>query len=222
MLNGKKLSDEEQQVYKDKNTELMEKWKEEMENYTPSAEYAATAKTIANQKSATKKATKDPNAPKKPMTAFFAFMGDERENIQKDNPGIAHTEIAKKGGEMWKALSADEKKNYEDNYKTAMVKWKVDNQEYQETDGAKAFQKNARTVDIGKLMKSKSSSKTTKSNSVSKSGSSKAKSPKATKVVGASVKSKEFVSDSSSSDEEKEDNKKKEESVSSASESDSE
>ena len=151
-------------------------------------------------------------------------MGDERENIQKDNPGIAHTEIAKKGGEMWKALSADEKKNYEDNYKTAMVKWKVDNQEYQETDGAKAFQKNARTVDIGKVMKSKSksSSKTTKSSSVSKSGSSKAKSPKATKVVGASVKSKEFVSDSSSSDEEKEDNKKKEESVSSASESDSE
>ena len=35
----KKLSDEEQQVYKDKNTELMEKWKEEMKNYTPSAEY---------------------------------------------------------------------------------------------------------------------------------------------------------------------------------------
>jgi len=227
----KALSEDKQQEYKNKNAELMDEWKEQMKNYTPSAEYAATAKTVAKSN----KALKDPNAPKKPMTAFFAFMGDERENIQKDNPGIAHTEIAKKGGEMWKALSAEEKKSYEEKYKTAMVKWKVDNQEYQETDGAKAFQKQARTVDIGKVMKSKSSSKSvskTKSSSGSKSGSgSKPKSPKSTKTVGGSVKSKEFVSDSSSSEEEKEDKndkqgkkskkKEEEESGSSASESDS-
>ena len=55
------------------------------------------------------------------MTAFFAFMNDERENVQKDNPGMAHTGIAKIVGEMWKALSAENKKIYVDNNKMAMV-----------------------------------------------------------------------------------------------------
>ena len=88
------------------------------------------------------------------MTAFFAFMNDERENVQKDNPGMAHTGIAKIVGEMWKALSAENKKIYVDNNKMAMVQWKVDKQEYSKTDVAKAFHRNVRTVNIIKVIES--------------------------------------------------------------------
>lgn len=32
------------------------------------------------------------------------WLNDTRESIKKDNPGIKVTEIAKKGGEMWREL----------------------------------------------------------------------------------------------------------------------
>ncbi|ALC42119.1 Ssrp [Drosophila busckii] len=47
---------------------------------------------------------KDSNRPKRATTAFMLWLNDTRETIKRDNPGIKVTEIAKKGGEMWKEL----------------------------------------------------------------------------------------------------------------------
>lgn len=38
------------------------------------------------------------------MTAFMLWLNDTREQIKQDNPGIKVTEIAKKGGEMWREM----------------------------------------------------------------------------------------------------------------------
>lgn len=32
------------------------------------------------------------------------WLNDTRESIKKDNPGISITDVAKKGGELWKEL----------------------------------------------------------------------------------------------------------------------
>ncbi|KAH8375274.1 FACT complex subunit Ssrp1 [Drosophila serrata] len=58
------------------------------------------------EKERTKKATKkkDTGKPKRATTAFMLWLNDTRESIKRDNPGIKVTEIAKKGGEMWKEL----------------------------------------------------------------------------------------------------------------------
>lgn len=32
------------------------------------------------------------------------WLNDSREQIKKDNPGISITEVAKKGGELWREL----------------------------------------------------------------------------------------------------------------------
>ncbi|XP_037715990.1 FACT complex subunit Ssrp1 [Drosophila subpulchrella] len=83
------------------------------------------------EKERTKKATKkkDTGKPKRATTAFMLWLNDTRESIKKDNPGIKVTEIAKKGGEMWKELkdkskweeaAAKDKQRYHDemrNYK---------------------------------------------------------------------------------------------------------
>ena len=151
--------------------------------------YLATAKTVKTKG----KAAKDPNAPKRPQTAFFIFSAEKRDTIKTDNPGIAHTQIAVKAGEMWKALDADEKKEYEDKYKSQMAQWKIDSQEYAKTDQAKAFQNSQKSATPAK--------KSRPTKSVSKS-----KSPKTSSrgVTSNAVKSKEFVSDSdSSSDDDK-------------------
>jgi len=50
------------------------------------------------------KKEKDENRPKRPPTAFMLYLNANREKIKSDNPGIAITDIAKKGGEMWRDL----------------------------------------------------------------------------------------------------------------------
>uniref|UniRef100_A0A3Q1B3S6 High mobility group protein B2 n=1 Tax=Amphiprion ocellaris TaxID=80972 RepID=A0A3Q1B3S6_AMPOC len=58
------------------------------------------------------KKKKDPNAPKRPPSAFFVFCSDHRSTIKEENPGISIGDIAKKLGELW-AKAAKLKEKYE-------------------------------------------------------------------------------------------------------------
>lgn len=42
--------------------------------------------------------------PKRPLSAYMIWLNSERESIKKEFPGIKVTEIAKKGGELWRAM----------------------------------------------------------------------------------------------------------------------
>lgn len=55
------------------------------------------------------KGHKDPNAPKRPQTAYFQWLNENREMIKKDNPGIRITEISKEAGRLWKLVSDADK-----------------------------------------------------------------------------------------------------------------
>ncbi|KAM9362530.1 high mobility group protein B2a [Symphorus nematophorus] len=59
-----------------------------------------------------KKKKKDPNAPKRPPSAFFVFCSDHRPRIKEENPGISIGEIAKKLGELWATQSPKDKAPY--------------------------------------------------------------------------------------------------------------
>nr|AFM85784.1 high mobility group protein [Callorhinchus milii] len=61
-----------------------------------------------------KKKKKDPNAPKRPPSAFFIFCSDHRPRIRGENPGISIGDVAKKMGELWSGLTAKDKKPYEE------------------------------------------------------------------------------------------------------------
>ncbi|KAG6601973.1 High mobility group B protein 7, partial [Cucurbita argyrosperma subsp. sororia] len=62
-----------------------------------------------------KKKDKDPNAPKRPPTAFFIFMEDFRKSFKEANPDSKGVkEVAKEGGEKWKSMTDEEKKPYQD------------------------------------------------------------------------------------------------------------
>lgn len=76
------------------------------------------------------KKEKDENKPKRPPTAFMLYLNANREKIKSDNPGIAVTDIAKKGGEMWRDLK--DKSEWEskasklkEDYAKAMKEYKV-------------------------------------------------------------------------------------------------
>lgn len=42
--------------------------------------------------------------PKRPLSAYMLWLNDNREQIKRENPGIKVTEVAKKGGELWRGL----------------------------------------------------------------------------------------------------------------------
>ena len=48
---------------------------------------------------------KDPDAPKKPLTAYMVWLQENRAAIKDKHPGISLIDIAKKAGEMWKEVA---------------------------------------------------------------------------------------------------------------------
>uniref|UniRef100_A0A0G4G6D6 Fe2OG dioxygenase domain-containing protein n=1 Tax=Chromera velia CCMP2878 TaxID=1169474 RepID=A0A0G4G6D6_9ALVE len=64
----------------------------------------------------TTKVKKDPNAPKRPRSAYILFTADKRAEIIKKKPEMAKaiTEIAKMCGEAWKKIGDKDKKKYQD------------------------------------------------------------------------------------------------------------
>ncbi|CAG8460702.1 11657_t:CDS:2 [Acaulospora colombiana] len=59
---------------------------------------------------------KDPNAPKRPNTAYILFSNEIRAETKADNPHANQKEIVTLIGQKWKALSREQKKVYEDRY----------------------------------------------------------------------------------------------------------
>lgn len=55
----------------------------------------------------------DPDAPKKPQSAYFMYANDVRASIKSENPEMKITEISKVIGAQWKELSEKEKSKYE-------------------------------------------------------------------------------------------------------------
>ena len=71
---------------------------------------AKAAKSPKKVKKAKK--VKDPNAPKRNLSAYFFFMNDQRPKVVKSNPDLKVTEVGKKLGELWRAMSDSEKAPY--------------------------------------------------------------------------------------------------------------
>jgi hypothetical protein len=78
-----------------------------------------------------KRAKKDPSAPKRSMSAFLFFSQGRRSQIKAKNPEMKNTEISKMLGNLWRNCPDDDRRPYvekekieRDKYKIAMAKWK--------------------------------------------------------------------------------------------------
>uniref|UniRef100_A0A671KZZ9 High mobility group protein B2 n=1 Tax=Sinocyclocheilus anshuiensis TaxID=1608454 RepID=A0A671KZZ9_9TELE len=107
----KTMSAKEKGKFEDMAKQDKLRYEREMKNYIP-------------PKGEKRRRFKDPNAPKRPPSAFFIFCGDYRPKIKGENPGLSIGDIAKKLGEMWNSSSAEVKQPYEK--KAAKLKEKYD------------------------------------------------------------------------------------------------
>ncbi|KAL1892687.1 Non-histone chromosomal protein 6 [Ceratocystis pirilliformis] len=56
---------------------------------------------------------KDPNAPKRGLSAYMFFANEQRDNVREENPGISFGQVGKLLGERWKALNEKQRIPYE-------------------------------------------------------------------------------------------------------------
>ncbi|RKP09194.1 Nhp6bp [Thamnocephalis sphaerospora] len=55
---------------------------------------------------------KDPNAPKRALSAYMFFATDNRPRVKEENPDAQFGEIGKILGKEWKAMDEKDKKEY--------------------------------------------------------------------------------------------------------------
>ncbi|CAL9731348.1 high mobility group protein 1 [Monosporozyma unispora] len=92
---------------------------------------------VAPTKPAKKKVERDPNAPKKPLTVFFAYSAYVRQELRDARakaglPPLSSTEITQEISKKWKELSDDEKAKWKVAYHVELEHYQKAKSEYLE------------------------------------------------------------------------------------------
>jgi len=99
------------------------------------------AKGKAARKGKKEKKVKDPNAPKRPMSAYFLFMNAYRPKVKKENPDFGIGDIAKELGRQWAEIAPAEKSKFDKEAAIAKKKWEAEKAAYLKKGGGKAAAK---------------------------------------------------------------------------------
>ncbi|AQZ11395.1 HMO1 (YDR174W) [Zygosaccharomyces parabailii] len=84
-----------------------------------------------------KRAERDPNAPKKPLTVFFAYSAFVRQELRDSRqraglPPLSSTEITQEISKKWKELSDAEKEKWKQAYSVELEHYQLEKQKYLE------------------------------------------------------------------------------------------
>lgn len=98
---------------------------------------------------------KDPNSPKKPIPAYFAFSNERRQEVKNNNPTAANGDISRILSKMWKESPEDIRKKYQDNeaedraaYNEKMKEWKAGSKEREAKRAVQEAEEAARKAQI--------------------------------------------------------------------------
>lgn len=101
----KTMSDKEKKRFHEMADRDKKRYENEMSSYIP-----PKGQQIRGRK---RKQKKDPNAPKRALSAFFWFCNDERGKVKSANPGYGIGDIAKELGRKWGETGDTQKGKYE-------------------------------------------------------------------------------------------------------------
>ncbi|KAK4207323.1 High mobility group box domain containing protein [Rhypophila sp. PSN 637] len=96
---------------------------------------AAVARGKTATKEKTRRTKKDPNAPKRGLSAYMFFANEQRENVREENPGVSFGEVGKILGQRWKALSEKQRMPYEAKAAADKKRYEDEKQAYNADDG---------------------------------------------------------------------------------------
>lgn len=129
----RELSKEERAKWEDMAKEDRARYEEERKNYRGPWKVAVS-----------KKPYKDPNAPKRPMSAFLMYSNSRRAAVKKENPEFSNGEISRLLSEMWRQASDEDRQKYikeefelRTKYKENMAIWRKEAEEKEKERAAK-------------------------------------------------------------------------------------
>jgi high mobility group protein B1 len=99
----KTMSDKEKKRFHDMAEKDKKRYEGEMAGWEPPK----------GEKGKKRKRVKDPNAPKRALSAFFWFCNDERPKVKATMPDSTVGDVAKELGKRWNTISGSEKSKYE-------------------------------------------------------------------------------------------------------------
>ncbi|EDO41032.1 predicted protein, partial [Nematostella vectensis] len=86
-----------------------------------------------------KKAHKDVNAPKAPLTGYVRFLNEHREKVRSENPDLPFHEVTRILGNMWSQLPTPQKQLFLEEAEKDKERYMKELEEYQRTDTYKMF-----------------------------------------------------------------------------------
>uniref|UniRef100_A0A1B6EF17 HMG box domain-containing protein n=2 Tax=Clastoptera arizonana TaxID=38151 RepID=A0A1B6EF17_9HEMI len=101
----KTMNDKEKKRFHEMAEKDKKRYDTEMQSYVPPKGEKTRGKKRKNMK--------DPNAPKRSLSAFFLFCKDERPKVKSANPDFGVGEIAKELGKRWAIADGETKSKYE-------------------------------------------------------------------------------------------------------------
>ena len=96
----------------------------------------ATKKSRKSPKGKGKRAKKDPNAPKRALSAYMFFSAAKRAEIAAANPDFGITDVAKALGEQWKTVTDEEKNVYQQQADEDKIRYEREMAAYRAGDAA--------------------------------------------------------------------------------------
>jgi len=105
------MSDEEKKPFIDMTEKDKVRYEREMQQYKANLKLNGGGDTPKGKK---QKKKKDPNAPKRPQSAFFLYCADHRASLKAANPGYSVGDVAKALGKQWQEVDEKLKKSYQE------------------------------------------------------------------------------------------------------------
>mmetsp|Transcript_13869 Transcript_13869/g.15639 ORF Transcript_13869/g.15639 Transcript_13869/m.15639 type:complete len:400 (+) Transcript_13869:148-1347(+) len=93
---------------------------------------------------------KNPDAPKRPMSAFLYFSQDKRRMIKAANPDMRNTEVSRVLGDMWKKVKQEERDPHIQREADERAKYKIATAKWKEEEAAREKERMNKPVELKK------------------------------------------------------------------------
>jgi len=130
----KTMNDSEKKKFMDLAEKDKARYEEEMRDYVP----PPGTRGRRGRRSRGMKKEKDPNKPKRALSAFFYYANDERPKVRAANPDFSVGEVAKELGRQWNELSEAEKEPHETSAREDRARYDREMKEYKAGAGSPA------------------------------------------------------------------------------------
>jgi len=124
-LRWKTMSDKEKEKFQEMSIEDKERYDEQVKDLPPGTVVAGRRRRRRGPKK-----ERDPNKPKRALSAFFYYAKDERPNVRSINPDFSVGEVAKELGRKWNELTETEKAPYEKSAEEDRARYDVEMKAY--------------------------------------------------------------------------------------------